>query len=193
MTAGPRARYREQVRDEVRAHAWEQIVEAGASALSLKAIAKKMGMTAPALYRYFASRDELLTELVLTAYQDLAEVVEAVPVDAAPETTLRLLAEALRDWASTNPQRYLLVYGTPVPGYSAPPDATDLARRIFTPLVTAYTDLLGSPEAAFGRSVTFWSRLHGVLSLELAGHFAGMGVDTGALYDAEIRSVTGKA
>ncbi|MET1074311.1 MAG: TetR/AcrR family transcriptional regulator, partial [Umezawaea sp.] len=101
VIGGPRARYREQVRDEVRAHAWDQIVEAGASALSLKAIAKKMGMTAPALYRYFASRDELLTELVLTAYSDLAGIVEAVPVDADPGTTLRLLAGALRDWAST--------------------------------------------------------------------------------------------
>lgn len=184
VTGGPRARYREQVRGEVQAHAWEQIAAAGASALSLKAIAKLMGMTAPALYRYFAGRDELLTGLILSAYEELAEIIEGAdaPDEQSPER-LRRLAEALRRWALVNPHRYLLLYGTPVPGYSAPPEATELTRRIFTPVLASFP----APDS-FERSLSFWTRLHGVLSLELAGHFTDMGFDTESLYDREVRS-----
>lgn len=175
---GPRARYREQVRAEVRAHAWDQIAEAGASALSLKAIAKKMGMTAPALYRYFGSRDELLTEMILSAYEELAVVAESAPEG------LPAVASAIRGWALANPQRYLLLYGTPVPGYAAPPEATVLAGRILAPVLAVFPG-----EDGFARTLRFWTRAHGVLSLEVAGHFEGMGIDTAAHFDHEIRSL----
>ena len=181
VSGGPRARYREQVRSEVQAHAWDQIAEAGAAGLSLKAIAKQMGMTAPALYRYFAGRDELLTGMILSAYEELAEIVEG----AADEGPLGM-ATALRRWALANPQRYLLLYGTPVPGYTAPPEATALATRIFAPVLASFP-----ADTAFERSLAFWTRLHGVLSLELAGHFTGMGFDTEAHYDREVRTITG--
>ena len=181
LSGSPRARYREQVRSEVQAHAWEQIAEAGAAGLSLKAIAKHMGMTAPALYRYFAGRDELLTGMILSAYEELAEVVEAAASGGRPG-----MATALRRWALANPQRYLLLYGTPVPGYSAPPEATVLAKRIFAPVLASFP-----ADPTQERSLSFWTRLHGVLSLELAGHFAGMGVDTDALFAREVRSLDG--
>lgn len=190
---GPRARYRQQVRDEVQTRAWEQISEAGASALSLKAIATQLGMTAPALYRYFASRDELLTQLILSTYQDLAELTEAaVEGEATPAEQLRDIAQSLRRWAVANPQRYLLLYGTPVPGYHAPPEATELAKRIFAPILAGFAAMQSDPErddsesVTFLRSVTFWTRLHGVLSLELAGHFVGMNVDSEQLFADEI-------
>ncbi len=195
-TAGPRARYRQQVRDEVQVRAWEQISQAGASALSLKAIATQLGMTAPALYRYYASRDELLTQLILSTYRDLAELTEsAVDSETTPAHQLTDIAHTLRQWAVANPQRYLLVYGTPVPGYHAPPEATELAKRIFAPILAGFATRAsdqvdngpGSP--TFLRSVTFWTRLHGVLSLELAGHFTGMNIDTDRLFEDEIRSL----
>ncbi|GGM02805.1 TetR/AcrR family transcriptional regulator [Nakamurella endophytica] len=209
---GPRARYRRQVLAEVRERAWQQVELAGASALSLKAIATDMGMTAPALYRYVAGRDELLTDLVLEAYGDLAETVEAAAggstgADASasgrgrgggdgPDAAgvLRRAATALRDWAVRHPQRYLLLYGTPVPGYRAPAEATEFARRIFAPVLAAYgssADPAGPADAgpALDRAVTFWTRLHGVLSLEVAGQFTGMAVDPAARYAAELDSV----
>ena len=200
-TEGPRARYRQQVRDEVQARAWEQISQAGASALSLKAIATQMGMTAPALYRYYASRDELLTQLILGTYQDLAELTETAAADATiPSRQLNDIAQALRTWAVAHPQRYLLVYGTPVPGYHAPSAATELAKRMFDPILTGFAALTGDSSdghsedgdpgsLSFRRSVTFWTRLHGVLSLELAGHFAGMKVDAERLFADEISSL----
>ncbi|MGS0684696.1 WHG domain-containing protein [Nakamurella sp. GG22] len=181
------------MRAEVQVRAWEQIERDGVSALSLKAIATEMGMTAPALYRYYDSRDALLTELILSGYEDLAHCVEGATGDShSPADRLTGIAGAMRRWATTHPQRYLLLYGTPVPGYHAPDAATELARRIFAPIVAAFElaasdreDLAMSP---FRRSMTFWTRLHGVLSLELAGHFVGMPVDAGTLYDDEIRS-----
>lgn len=191
--AGPRARYRQQVRDEVQARAWEQITEAGASALSLKAIATQMGMTAPALYRYFGSRDELLTQLILSTYQDLAELIEtAAQTGATPAARLGDIAQQLRRWAVANPQRYLLLYGTPVPGYHAPPEATALARRMFAPILAGFVALQEDSDPddrPFRRSVTLWTRLHGVLSLELAGHFVGMDVDADSLYRDEVREL----
>lgn len=196
---GPRARYRQQVKDEVQTLAWEQITEAGTSALSLKAIAGQLGMTAPALYRYYRSRDDLLTQLILSTYQDVAELIESAgDLATAPLDQLTEIARGLRRWAVANPQRYLLLYGTPVPGYHAPAEATEFAQRAFDPIVAGFAalpvhadipgDLASNPGSpAFRRSVRFWTRLHGVLSLELAGHFVGMGIDTDELYDDEVQ------
>ena len=197
-TEGPRARYRRQVRDEVQAKAWAQIGQDGVSALSLKAIAAAMGMTAPALYRYYSSRDELLTELILSAYLDLAECVEAA-VDGTepPAGQLTAIAQAIRGWAVAEPQRYLLLYGTPVPGYHAPEAATELARRILAPVLAGIAELRDNSEgraaSAFHESITFWTRLHGVLSLEAAGHFAGMAIDVDEFYRDEVRSLLATA
>ncbi|WAZ24200.1 TetR/AcrR family transcriptional regulator [Streptomyces cinnabarinus] len=204
----PRARYRAQVRDEIKSRAWEQIAGAGASALSLNAIAKQMGMSGPALYRYFANRDELITELIRDAYRSLADRCQAT---AKSGTDLAGLAGTLREWALEDPHRYFLVYGTPVPGYQAPPDTTLIASEIMAVLLDASASEEASddpfdahiaehrswagdhpaPAAALHRALTFWTRLHGVLSLELAGHFTGMGFDPAELYAAETRGLTG--
>ncbi|WP_395298072.1 TetR/AcrR family transcriptional regulator [Kitasatospora hibisci] len=210
----PRERYRAQVRDEVKRHAWEQIATAGASALSLNAIAKRMGMSGPALYRYFANRDELITELVRDAYRSLADTFQA---RAQAGADLADLARALRGWALDDPQRYLLVYGTPVPGYQAPPDTAQIASEMMAILLDAAAAVevsaadavatpLGehladrrawagghpAPVPALRRALAFWTRLHGVLSLELAGHFTGMGFDPARLYAAEVDTLTGR-
>ncbi|MFE2911981.1 TetR/AcrR family transcriptional regulator [Kitasatospora indigofera] len=201
----PRERYRSQVRAEIVEQAWKQVATAGASALSLNAIAKQMGMSGPALYRYFGSRDDLITELVREAYRSLADTLSAA---AAAGADLAGLAHALRDWALADPQRYFLVYGTPVPNYHAPEDTTAVSVEIMTILVDAcaalapagpltpfdahladHRDWAGdhpAPPAALRRFLAFWTRLHGVLSLELAGHFTGMGFDPALLFAAEL-------
>ncbi|MFC8623877.1 TetR/AcrR family transcriptional regulator [Streptomyces anulatus] len=203
--ATPRERYRAQVRAEIKEHAWKQIAEAGASALSLNAIAKQMGVSGPALYRYFAGRDELITELIRDAYRSLADAVHAAAVTGADPAGL---AHVLRDWALADPHRYFLIYGTPVPGYHAPEEITGISSEIMADLLSAcaaletdapatpfaahladHRDWAGdhpAPPAALHRALTFWTRLHGVLSLELAGHFTGMAFDPTLLYEAEI-------
>ncbi|MEV5573414.1 TetR/AcrR family transcriptional regulator [Spirillospora sp. NPDC052269] len=199
----PRERYRAQVREEVKRHAWEQIASAGASALSLNAIAKRMGMSGPALYRYFAGRDELITELIRDAYRSLAGTVRAAADGGAD---LAGLARAFRGWALDDPQRYFLVYGTPVPGYHAPDDTTLISGEIMTVLLGVSASLPerpaspldahldehrhwadpSVPSAVLHRALSFWTRCQGVLSLELAGHFTGMGFDPEQLFEAEL-------
>lgn len=203
--ATPRERYRAQVRTEIKEHAWQQIATAGASALSLNAIAKRMGVSGPALYRYFAGRDELITELIRDAYRSLADKLRTAAEEGAD---LSGLAHALRGWALEDPHRYFLVYGTPVPGYHAPDDTTAISSEIMATLLTAcaaltqdasetpfaahladHRDWAGdhpAPSAALHLAMSFWTRMHGVLSLELAGHFAGMRFDPAQLFAAEL-------
>ncbi|MBQ0879783.1 TetR/AcrR family transcriptional regulator [Streptomyces sp. RT42] len=216
-TGTPRERYRAQVRAEIKEHAREQIATAGASALSLNAIAKRMGMSGPALYRYFAGRDELITELVRDAYRSLADTFRAA---AGSGADLAGLAHTMRSWALADPQRYFLVFGTPVPGYHAPADVTGIAAETMAVILDAcagpadegggpadegggpaafeahldgHRQWAGghpAPPAALHRALSFWTRLHGVLSLELAGHFAGMGFDPALLFAAELDDLT---
>ncbi|WP_407560895.1 TetR/AcrR family transcriptional regulator [Streptomyces sp. 184] len=223
----PRERYRAQVRAEIKEHAWDQIGTAGASALSLNAIAKQMGMSGPALYRYFANRDELITALIRDAYQSLADTMHTTAAKAGVVTgapDVHALARSLRMWALADPQRYLLIYGTPIPGYHAPDDITAVSAEIMATLLDACAALPYEPAPAPGpapgpapasapfaehlethrdwarghpapaavlhRALTVWTRLHGVLSLELAGHFAGMGFDPAELYAAEVAAAT---
>ncbi|MER5864898.1 TetR/AcrR family transcriptional regulator [Kitasatospora sp. NPDC002040] len=204
----PRERYRAQVRAEIMELARQQIATAGASALSLNAIAKQMGISGPALYRYFAGRDELITDLIKDAYRSLADAARAATDQGGG---LPGVAYALRAWALADPHRYFLLYGTPVPGYHAPDDVTTIAAEIMAALLDAapapplpqdgaaaadFTDHLErhrswdgghpAPAATLHRVLSFWTRLHGVLSLELAGHFAGMGFDPALLFAAEV-------
>lgn len=205
-TTTPRERYRQQVRSEIKERAWEQITAAGTSALSLNRIARLMGLSGAGLYRYFTSRDELLTELVHDAYQSLVGALRAA--SARGEGDLAGLGRALRTWALDDPQRYFLVYGPPVPGYRSPADVAALAAEIMDILVDACgavpdaragTARAPLEDGAAGRSVgraeagsaqslalSFRTRLHGVLSLELSGHFAGMAYDPALLYQAEL-------
>jgi hypothetical protein len=151
-------------------------------------------------------RDELITELIRDAYQSLADTFRTA---AEPDADVTALAHALRGWALADPQRYFLIYGTPVPGYHTPADITALASDIMRTLLDAWTAVapagpatpfdarlegLGgqwaandsAPPAVLRRALTFWTRLHGVLSLELAGHFNAMNFDPELLFTAEL-------
>lgn len=205
----PRERYRDQVRAEIKQHAWEQIAAAGVPALSLNAIAKQVGMSGPALYRYFASRDDLITALIRDAYRSLADTVRAA-FDGGAD--LAGLAVTIRDWARSDPQRYFLIYGTPVPGYHAPEDTTAISSEVMAVLLEAcraitvdkpetpfdkhldgHRDWAGgdpAPSSTLHRALAFWTRLHGVLSLELAGHFTGMKFDPDLLIADELDDLT---
>jgi AcrR family transcriptional regulator len=132
MTAASlRARVRAQLTDEIKAAARRHLATDGAN-LSLRAVARELGMVSSALYRYFPSRDHLLTALIIDAYDALGSAAEAA--DAAVERTDlpgRWLAtcHAIRDWALANPYEYALIYGSPVPGYRAPEDTIGPASR----------------------------------------------------------------
>jgi AcrR family transcriptional regulator len=138
-----RARVREELTREIKESARRQLNEVGSAALSLRAVARDLGMVSSALYRYFPSRDELLTALIIDAYDSLGEAASAAeaPVRRA-DLTGRWLAvtRAARQWALAQPQEYALIFGSPVPGYQAPPDTIASATRVPLLLIAIVTD-----------------------------------------------------
>jgi AcrR family transcriptional regulator len=131
--ASLRARVRAEMVEEIKATGRRHLAEQGAANLSLRAVAREMGFVSSAVYRYFASRDELLTALILDGYNALGTAVEQAEatVDRA-DLTARFVAtcHATRDWARSRPHEYALLYGTPVPGYHAPRDTVGPAGRV---------------------------------------------------------------
>lgn len=212
-----RERLRAQTLSELKEHALAQIAEGGPAALSLNAIARSMGMSGPGLYRYFASRDDLLAALVADSYDDLADSLEGAGDAAgerAPAARFRALAAAYRDWALAHPHRYRLlstVYGS---GRIAPERTIPAADRSMVSLLDAIADVgshtgspLGRTSALHGQlerwttersgradhpapvlqlGVLTWTRLHGLVSLEIEGAFESMNIDPALLYDAEV-------
>jgi AcrR family transcriptional regulator len=132
MTQTRRERLREATRDEIKAAARQQMKAEGSAAISLRAIARDLGMTAPALYRYYSSRDDLITALIVDAYTSQADWLErACALFPAGDHAGRLLMFVLayREWSLAHPQDYALVYGTPIPGYHAPWEVTAPAAQ----------------------------------------------------------------
>ncbi len=128
---GPRARARVRTIAEIKAVASRHLASEGAD-LSLRSVARELGMVSSGVYRYFESRDALLTALIIDAYNDLGEAVErAESVVRRAELRGRWLAtgHAVRDWSRAHPAEYGLLYGTPVPGYAAPQDTIGPANR----------------------------------------------------------------
>lgn len=255
-----REKYREDTRGEAKRIALEQLAEQGVEGISVNAIAKRMGITGPALYRYFKNRDDLLNDLVRDAWRDLADQVEAAvaATEGRPHRDrVHGFADAFRAYALHQPHRYLLLFGTPLPGYHAPQDTIALAHRTMSAFLSVLAEAAGTqavadrsveaadsplrPERAAtgaatgaastgeGRAVgapggagassgglvldgqlAAWAlsrgeeglapavllaglraftRLHGVLSLEVAGQFGPMGFDPALLYRAEVESL----
>ena len=213
-----RERYRAQVRAEVKQAALDQLAQAGPAGVSISAIGKQLGISGPGLYRYFGSRDELLTELVMDAYGDLADALAAATSDARgqdPRARLKALARAYRSWALAQPHRYRLLFGPPLPGYDAHAQrlvqASHAAMAILVealgelgdPVAPAPGPPLASQLAAWARqhnleadpttalrALLVWSRLHGFVSLEIAGNYASMGIDPDQVFEMQLATLT---
>ncbi|HEX6254748.1 MAG TPA: TetR/AcrR family transcriptional regulator [Euzebyales bacterium] len=171
-----RERLRAELTGQIKAAALERLQTHGADGLSLRAVARDVGLSAPGMYRYFDSRDALLTALITEGYEDLADhvifavigsdqplsdgdrpapmVPERVPVNAPPAQRFGASARAYRHWSRTHPNEFALLYGTPIPGYAAPTGGptVDAVRRmsiaLLRPLVEAHVvDALRIPES----------------------------------------------
>lgn len=111
------------LQEAIKETAWKQVAEYGAPALSLRAIARELKITAPAIYNYFPDRDALVTALIIDAFTSFGDS-QLKARDAVPEEDLagrlRAIGIAYRNWAHTHRQRYQLIFGTPIPGYQYP-------------------------------------------------------------------------
>jgi AcrR family transcriptional regulator len=199
-----RERRRAETVQEIKAAALEQLAEGGPAGLSLRAVARAVGMTVQSLYHYFDSRDELLTALVIDGHRSLAAaVVEAADATRGRPQAERLFAaaNAYRRWALANRPAFLLLYGTPVPGYEPPSraevigaavslaepfvdvvfdgwSAEQLAALPLQPgaerLAGADTSKLSLPLGALALFYELRAQMHGLVMLELVGHLAPM-------------------
>jgi len=222
----PRPKLSEQhpnLEEAIKETAWGQIAQKGAAALSLRAIARALNITAPAIYNYFANRDALVTALIVDAFTSLGEsqqaAIQDVPEDdlAARLSTLGL---AYREWAVTHPQRYQLIFGKPIPGYEAPADITVPAaawslvpligtlQAIYTAgrlrversaemtpelksMLEAWSQFVGETELeVLYTALVIWSRVHGLVSMEIGNQFPSFITDVGEIYRREIKIIT---
>lgn len=138
-----RARARAEITSEILDAGRRYLATEGASGLSLRAIARDLGMASSAVYRYVASRDELLTKLIIDAYDSLGSAAEAAEaeVDRADLAgRWAAVCTTVRAWALANPNEYTLIYGSPVPGYVAPTDTIGPASRVSNLLVGILLD-----------------------------------------------------
>ncbi|WP_280871463.1 TetR/AcrR family transcriptional regulator [Streptomyces sp. MJP52] len=135
-TEGVRARARQEITEAIKGEARRQLAEEGGAKLSLRAVARELGMASSAVYRYFPSRDDLLTALIIDAYDSLGAAAEGAESEVAAASDATALSrwiavcEAVRGWALTHPHEYALIYGTPVPGYRAPRTTVPAAARV---------------------------------------------------------------
>ncbi len=210
------------LQEAIKETAWKQIAETGAAALSLRAIARELKITAPAIYNYFPDRDALVTALIIDAYTSSGDYQFASrDAQAGGDLVerLRAIGFSYRQWALDYPQRYQLIFGTPIPGYQAPMmEVLPSAARSLSALVSVIEELRivnrlnadGFPAVQPGYEQMFdvwrgfagdydifslsiamiiWSRVHGLVSLEVAGNMPPFGVDGSALYRYEIESI----
>ncbi len=195
-----RQRKRAATIEEIKSVALAQLADEG-GAMTLRGVAREVGMTVQSLYHYFPSRDDLITALVVDAHDALADAVELARSEAGGGDLVRL-AVAYRAWAVEHRARFLLIYGTPIPGYQAPDPGptTEAARRLgaafidtvfagwsrddiervrvpkddrrLSATLSAAAALVAPslPPGAFGLFLELWSRMHGIVILEVLNH-----------------------
>ena len=216
-----RERYRRQTIDEIKQTAMTQVARGGEPAVSLNGIAKAMAMSPGALYRYFHNTDDLMPELAIDAYGDLARhLEEAAAATRAPDDAgaeVWAVAVAYRAWALRHPNTYRLIFESGSgSGLSVAADRVrEAAQRSMNVFLTAL-DRAGAapggalppelveqvtrwgqrahrpdlPTAVLHLALSFWTRLHGLVSLEIGHHLDATGVSAEALFQAELSRLT---
>lgn len=213
----PRQLAHQEMERRILAAARTQLTEVGPAQLSLRGVARELGVASSAVYRYVKSREDLLTRLIVQSFDELAEAAEQATAAAGADPTQRWTAWAMtmRDWARAHPYDWALIYGTPIPGYAAPPDTIEPATRVTTPVLqlvravdrdlgptdadarAALAPLVGivgaqggaaqiEPSAAYAMMAA-WSAVHGFINLELGGHFVGVLADPAPVYATLVR------
>lgn len=189
----PRERARAELMADLLAAARRRLVDDGPQQLSLRAVARDLGLASSAVYRYVPSRDALLTLLVVESYEAMGAAVEraAAASTAAghdPARTWLEVARAFRGWARADPHAFELVYGTPVPGYVAPVDTVAPAARLWGVVVDVL--VAGRRAGVLDPAVAPFPAA-GVSDPAVADFLAGRTTDAGPLDPADpARSVT---
>ena len=209
------------LQEAIKETAWKQIAEYGAPALSLRAIARDLKISAPAIYNYFPDRDALVTALIIDAYTSFGdwqlEARDSVPTGELLDR-LKAIGLAYRNWAHTYPQRYQLIFGTPIPGYEAPREKTfPASARSISALFSVVEEIRAAGKLdgeaiptvqkeykiyyeewkkyvgevhphSLFAAMIIWARVHGIVSLEIQGNLPPFGEKGDALYLFELNA-----
>ncbi|WP_293879211.1 TetR/AcrR family transcriptional regulator [uncultured Brevibacterium sp.] len=216
-TRKPHTESRAQMRKGIITHGTRLLEKHGHAGLSLREVARSMGVAPSALYRHVKNRDELLTVLLVESFNRVADHVEkATHTATTPHARLHALTHALLEWAQRHPQQWALMYGTPVPNYAAPAESTnEPGTRVLTlfvhtvahlglgtePASPALTEELArgatdlgadmSPECATG-AVLAWMSLIGLINAVQFGQLGPELTDLGSdLLDSWLRNLLG--
>jgi AcrR family transcriptional regulator len=179
-TRTARDRARVEITSEILAAARRHLASEGAPSLSLRAIARELGMTSSAVYRYVASRDDLLTWLIIDAYNALGETAELAESSVSRDDLVGRFGatcRAVRQWALANPHEWALIYGSPVPGYVAPADTIGPATRVSVVLATILVDAVRDQRV---RRSIMDERVSPILESSLAPLRQALGLDMGS-------------
>jgi AcrR family transcriptional regulator len=214
-----RARVRAQLTEEILGAAHEEMVEHGAAGLSLRAVARRLEMVPSAVYRYFPSRDALLTALIVDAYVALADAAESVdqPGRLPPLDRWLAVTAGVRRWAHAHRHEWALLYGSPVPGYQGSADTTAASLRVTRVLCQVFVDagpqpghlspagpalrdavapieqdlLPGFEPEVVAAALMAWTQVFGMVTLELFGHYVGATTDFDVVFDHSMRVAAG--
>ncbi len=200
-----RQRARQAIISDITEEARRQLARDGAAALSLRSVARELGMVSSGIYRYVAGRDELLTLLIIEAYDHLGAAMEKAVKGAGddPRQRWRAVATAILTWARRHPHEYALVYGSPVPGYAAPPDTIGPATRVYAALADPLRHAAGDAaptgpiadigvdgdESAVAPILGAWMQVFGMVSFELFGHTKNVVEDHDAFFAGRLEAL----
>ncbi|MDQ3401768.1 MAG: TetR/AcrR family transcriptional regulator [Actinomycetota bacterium] len=215
MSAGrtARERARTELTTEIKDEARRQLATEGAHSLSLRAVARSLGMVSSAIYRYFPSRDHLLTALIIDAYDAMGDAAEKADPGGVPTERWHSVCVAIRRWALEHRHEYALIYGSPVPGHQTPRDTATPAARVPTLLIDIARDarppeddlvpvlaeqareVLTSisssvPEYVLTRVMVAWTQLFGMVGFELSGQFIGGADPADPFFDYAVQHMT---
>jgi AcrR family transcriptional regulator len=210
--AGQREQARKAVMAAITQEGRRQLAQDGPADLSVRAVARELDMASSAIYRYVASRDELLTLLIVAGYGRLGAALERAGAELEGRAQWVERCGALRVWARANPHEYALLYGSPVPGYAAPQDTIDPATRVYAALaeparsgsasgppptgkladddagIAGVLDLVGPPGLGLAL-VQALAGLVGAITLELFGHTNNVITDHDAFFDRQVAAL----
>ncbi|MDQ2786543.1 MAG: TetR/AcrR family transcriptional regulator [Chloroflexota bacterium] len=169
-----RARYGDEMRQDILRAARDIIAEEGAGALSIRGIARRIAYSAPALYEYFTGKEAIAEALFIEGFRKLAEAMEQIEqTESDPLARIRAMSITYRQFAITHAQEYSLMFSRPIPEFRPSHADLDIATTAFAPLQHAFADGIAAgvirPMDARTGATAAWAYLHGLVSLELAG------------------------
>jgi len=221
MVRPKRSKQHPNLQEAIKEVAHKQMAKKGSASLSLRGIARELNITAPAIYNYFPRRDDLVTALIIDAYNSLRDALVASQTDDEISHAERIFesARAYRGWALAHPEEYSLIFGTPIPNYHAPMEITGPAAAGSMAVLIGMLDaawqegalktegvLSSTPEmiqawidrfdyqgdpAVIHFAMGCWAQIHGMVSLELNGHFVAdpREINVDRFFEIEIRAM----